>query len=181
MTAAAQVVSGLQHVVSRTVDPIERAVVSVTQIHAGTADNIIPESVELRGTVRTFSPEVRATVREAMERFARGIAEAHGCTSTFEYEEVRLVRQRPRGSRARRGGRARELGDDAFFVPPPIMGGEDFSAYLNVTPGAFSSSAQAGRITTRITTRASIGTSAMRNGIAVFVRLALSYLHERPR
>ena len=159
VTAAAQVVSGLQHVVSRTVDPIERAVVSVTQIHAGTADNIIPESVELRGTVRTFSPEVRATVREAMERFARGIAEAHGCTSTFEYEEGYDSCVNDHAAAALVEAAVREeLGDDAFFVPPPIMGGEDFSAYLNVTPGAFSSSAQAGRITTRITTRASIGT-----------------------
>ena len=152
--------SGLQHVVSRVVDPIERAVVSVTQIHAGTADNIIPESVELRGTVRTFSPEVRAAVREAMQRFANGIAEGHGCTSTFSTRRVTAPSSTTKRPGVVEAAVREELGDDAFFVPPPIMGGEDFSAYLKPRPARSSSSAPVGRTTTRTTTRASTGTRA---------------------
>ena len=70
-------------------------------MHGGTAENIIPEVVELGGTVRTFSPEIRATVREAMERFAKGIAEAHGATATLAYEEGYVV-GRERRVRVRR-------------------------------------------------------------------------------
>ena len=178
VTAAAQVVSGLQHVVSRGVDPIERAVVSVTQIHAGTADNIIPESVDLRGTVRTFSPEVRAAVRSSMERFAKGIAEAHGCTSTFEYEEGYDCVVNDEAAAALVEAAVREeLGDDAFFVPPPIMGGEDFSAYLQAAPGAFFIVGAGGEdYYPHHHPRFDWDESAMRSGIAVFTRLALDYL-----
>jgi amidohydrolase len=179
VTAAAQVVSGLQHVVSRVVDPIERAVVSVTKIHAGTADNIIPEAVELGGTVRTFTAEVRTAVREAMERFARGIAEAHGCTSTFTYEEGYDSVVNDEGASALVEAAVREeLGDDAFFVPPPIMGGEDFSAYLRTAPGAFFIVGAGGKDRyPHHHPRFDWDESAMRNGIAVFTRLALNYLH----
>ena len=178
VTAAAQVVSGLQHVVSRVVDPIERAVVSVTQIHAGTADNIIPESVELRGTVRTFSPEVRDAVRQAMERFANGIAEGHGCTSTFTYEEgYDSVVNDEEASALVEAAVREELGDDAFFVPPPIMGGEDFSAYLKAAPGAFFIVGAGGEDNyPHHHPRFDWDESAMRNGIAVFTRVALDYL-----
>ena len=178
VTAAAQVISGLQHVVSRVVDPIERAVVSVTMIRGGTADNIIPESVQMRGTVRTFSPEVRTAVRETMERFAQGIAEAHGCTSSFEYEEGYDSCVNDDAAAALVEAAVREeLGDEAFFVPPPIMGGEDFSAYLNVTPGAFFIVGAGGEDHyPHHHPRFDWDENAMRNGIAVFVRLALDYL-----
>ena len=114
IVAAAEAILSLQHVVSRNVDPIESAVVSVTQINAGTARNIIPEAVQLAGTVRTFDPEVRRSVREAMDRVLRGVSEAHGATYEFAYNEgydavindaeaAALVRGR-RSRRARRGG-----------------------------------------------------------------------------
>jgi amidohydrolase len=178
VTAAAQVVTGLQHVVSRTVDPIERAVVSVTRIHAGTADNIIPETVELGGTVRTFTPEVRATVRDAMKRTIDGIAAAHGCTATFAYEEgYDSVVNDEEASALVEAAVREELGDEAFFVPEPIMGGEDFSAYLAAAPGAFFIVGAGGEDRfPHHHPRFDWDESAMRNGIAVFVRLALDYL-----
>jgi amidohydrolase len=178
VTAAAQVVSGLQHVVSRVVDPIESAVVSVTKIHAGTADNIIPEAVELGGTVRTFTPDVRATVREAMDRLIHSIAEAHGCTATFTYEEgYEPVVNDEEASALVEAAVREELGDDAFFVPPPIMGGEDFSAYLQAVPGAFFIVGAGGDDHfPHHHPRFDWDESAMRNGIAVFTRLALDYL-----
>jgi amidohydrolase len=178
VTAAAQVVSGLQHVVSRVVDPIERAVVSVTQIHAGTADNVIPESVELRGTVRTFEPDTRAAVKSAMERFVQGIAAGHGCVSSFEYEEgYDSVVNDEEASALVEAAVRKELGDDAFYVPPPIMGGEDFSAYLMASPGAFFIVGAGGEDRyPHHHPRFDWDESAMHNGIAVFVRLALDYL-----
>lgn len=178
VTAAAQIISGLQHVVSRVVDPIERAVVSVCTVHGGTAGNIIPEVVELGGTVRTFSPEVRDGVREAMDRFAQGIAEAHGATATLSYEEgyASVVNDELASDLVEAAVRE-ELGDDAFFVPEPIMGGEDFSAYLQATPGAFFIVGAGGEENfPHHHPRFDWDESAMRNGIAVFVRVALDYL-----
>jgi amidohydrolase len=178
VTAAAQVVTGLQHVVSRTVDPIERAVVSVTRIHAGTADNIIPEVVELGGTVRTFTSEVRSTVRVAMERLIEGIAQAHGCTATFVYVEgYDPVVNDEHASALVEAAIREELGDDAVFVPEPIMGGEDFSAYLKAARGAFFIVGAGGEGNfPHHHPRFDWDESALRNGIAVFVRLALDYL-----
>jgi amidohydrolase len=178
IAAAAQIISGLQHVVSRDVDPIERAVVSVCTVHGGTAGNIIPEIVELGGTVRTFAPEVRAQVREAMERYAQGIAEAHGATATLAYEEgyAPVVNDELASSLVEAAVRE-ELGDDAFFVPEPIMGGEDFSAYLQDTPGAFFIVGAGGETHyPHHHPKFDWDEGAMRNGIAVFVRVALDYL-----
>lgn len=178
VTAAAQIVTGLQHVVSRTVDPIERAVVSVTMIHAGTADNVIPEAVELGGTVRTFLPEVRAQVREAMERLVTGIAEAHGASATLTYTEgyAPVVNDEEAAQLVEAAIRA-ELGDEAFYVPDPIMGGEDFSAYLQAAPGAFFIIGAGGEDRfPHHHPRFDWDESALANGIAVFVRFALDYL-----
>jgi amidohydrolase len=178
VTAAAQIVTGLQHVVSRTVDPLERAVVSVTQVHGGTAFNIIPESVELSGTVRTFTPEVRTQARATMNRIVQGIASAHGCSARFEYTEgyAPVVNDGAACDLVEAAVRA-ELGDGAWFVPDPIMGGEDFSAYLAVAPGAFFIVGAGGEDRyPHHHPRFDWDESAMRNGIAVFVRLALDYL-----
>ena len=82
---AAQVVTNLQHVVSRGVDPLASAVVSVTRIAGGTAYNVIPGSVELEGTVRTFDPELREKVPQLMERIIAGVSAAHGARYRFEF------------------------------------------------------------------------------------------------
>jgi amidohydrolase len=178
VTTAAQLVTGLQHVVSRAVDPIERAVVSVTMIHGGTADNIIPEAVQLGGTVRTFLPEVREQVREAMERLVKGIVEAHGATATFTYREgYAPVVNDEAGAKLVEAAIRAELGDETFYVPDPIMGGEDFSAYLNAAPGAFFIVGAGGEdYFPHHHPRFDWNETALANGIAVFVRLALDYL-----
>jgi len=80
IAVAAQVVTNLQHIVARNVDPLERAVVSVTMFHAGTADNVIPAEAELAGTVRTFDAGLRAEIPRLMERIVRGVTSAHGAT-----------------------------------------------------------------------------------------------------
>jgi amidohydrolase len=134
VVAAAQVVTNLQHVVSREVDPIGRAVISVTRIAGGTASNIIPESVELGGTVRTFEPAVQAQARSAIERIARGVATAHRCEVDFAYEEgyAATVNDAAVAELVRRN-----VDDERLIELDPIMGGEDFSAYQQVVPGCF--------------------------------------------
>ncbi len=79
VVAAAQIVSSLQTIVSRNVAPLETAVVSVTTVQAGTAFNVIPQTAELTGTIRTFDPAVRQKVVQRFEQIARGVGEALGC------------------------------------------------------------------------------------------------------
>ena len=178
IAVAAQVVTNLQQLVSRGVDPIESAVVSVTRFHAGTADNIIPEVVELGGTVRTFDADVRAGVREGLERVFRGVTEAHAATYTLTYEEgyAAVINEAEAAEQVLAAARA-ELGDDAIMEAEPIMGGEDFSAYLAEAPGAFFwVGAGHEDAIPHHHPRFTIDESAFRAGIAVFVRTALDYL-----
>src|SRR6185312_9819547 len=82
---AAQVITNLQHIASRNVDPLDSIVVTVSQISGGTAHNVTPGIVDMVGTVRTFTPELRARAPELMERIIRGITSAHGATYDFAW------------------------------------------------------------------------------------------------
>jgi amidohydrolase len=134
----AQVVTNLQHVVSRNLDPLESAVVTVTQFHAGNADNVIPGSAEIRGTVRTLDEKIRQKIPPLMERIIKGITQAHGATYIFNYYlgyKVVVNSQEPTKIIA---DTVKELlGEAALVYIRPSMGGEDFSAYLQKTPGTF--------------------------------------------
>lgn len=135
---AAQVITNLQHVVSRNVDPLASAVVSVTRIAGGTAYNVIPGSVELEGTVRTFDPELRDRVPEIMERIIAGITAAHGARYRFELRRgYHPVVNAEAASELLRRSVVRALGPGALSEAVPTMGGEDFSAYQQHVPGAF--------------------------------------------
>jgi amidohydrolase len=133
IAAAAQAISSLQHIVSRETPPLDGVVVSVTRISGGTADNVIPESVELGGTVRTHSEEVRLRTRESMERILGGIASAHGASYEFEYVEGYSSVVNDPGLTAL----VREVAGERLVECAPLMAGEDFSAYLRVARGCF--------------------------------------------
>jgi amidohydrolase len=138
IAVAAQVVTNLQHVVSRNVDPLSPAVVSVTRIAGGTTTNVIPGSVELEGTVRTLDPAVRARIPELMERILAGITAAHGARYTFAYERgYRPVINDSRAAELLRRAVVRALGPETLVEATPTMGSEDFSAYQQRVPGAF--------------------------------------------
>jgi len=134
----AQIVTNLQQVVSRVVDPLERAVVSVTQFHAGATFNVIPPSAHLNGTVRTFKTSVRDTVRASMQRIAEGVAAANGAECVFEYGDSFPPVDNDAGVTAvvERAVKA-ELGEDAAVPMAPLMAGEDFANYLEKAPGCF--------------------------------------------
>jgi amidohydrolase len=178
VVVAAQVVTNLQQLVSRSVDPLASAVVSVTRFHAGTADNIIPEAVELGGTVRTFDPAVRESLCAGLERVFRGVTDAHGATYTLDYVEGYAAVINDEGAAALVEAAARaELGEDALMEAEPIMGGEDFSAYLEKAPGAFFwVGAGSEDAVPHHHPRFTVDESALRPGIAVFARAALDYL-----
>jgi amidohydrolase len=174
VVAAAQIVAGLQQIVSREVDPIKRAVVSVTRIHAGNADNVIPETVELGGTVRTFDAAVQAQVREALERIATGVAAAHRCEATLAYTEGYAATVNDAEAAALVAGNV----DPGRLVEiEPIMGGEDFSAYGAVAPACFFVVGAGGEDAfPHHHPRFTIDESAIGVAIDVFVRTAVDFL-----
>jgi amidohydrolase len=88
VVAAAQIITALQTIPSRSVAPLKPSVVSVTSVHSGTAFNIIPQTAELTGTIRTFDPEVRRLVLERFEQIVRGIAVSMGCEAEVTIQQV---------------------------------------------------------------------------------------------
>jgi amidohydrolase len=132
------VVLAFQQLVARSVDPLKPAVVSVTRLEGGSAHNVIPEAVQLAGTVRTFDPEVRAAVRGEMERVLRGVTEVHRATYSFEYlEGYDPVLNDPDAAELVRAAVVAELGEGVLVDHSPIMAGDDFSAYLSRAPAVF--------------------------------------------
>jgi amidohydrolase len=134
----AQVVTALQQVVSRGVDPLDPVVLSVTQFVAGTTFNVIPNSAYLAGTVRTFEPALRTSIPVQMERIVRGIAEGFGATVEFQYEHGYrpVVNDRALAERLQQVV-ARTFSPGTLIDLRPTMGGEDFSAYQQRAPGVF--------------------------------------------
>jgi amidohydrolase len=130
---AAQAVANLQHVVSRNSPPHESVVVSVTRIAGGTADNVIPETTEFGGTVRTFKEDVRQRTRATMVRILDGVTAAHGATYEFDYARG----YDPVFNDLELAALVREAAGDRIIEIDPIMAGDDFSAYLRVCPGCF--------------------------------------------
>jgi amidohydrolase len=136
--AASQLVVAAQAVVSRNTDPIAAAVVSFTTIHGGHAFNIIPDSVTLTGTVRTFEPQVQRTVKARLAEVCEHTGRAVGANVELKYTDgyPPLVND-PAMVDVATGIAAREFGADRVRAIPPSMGGEDFAYYLQRAPGAF--------------------------------------------
>ncbi|QOJ14912.1 MAG: amidohydrolase [Planctomycetia bacterium] len=138
VTASAMVLS-LQSVVSRNVGMHENAVVSVTQINAGSADNVIPNEVRLRGTIRTFDEGVRSRVIERVTELCRSVAQAHGATAevTISPGYPVLVNDPGAFDRAMSAARAAGVPEAACQELPLQGGGEDFAYYGAKAPAAF--------------------------------------------
>lgn len=129
----------LQTIVSRNVHPLQSAVLSITQIHAGAAYNVIPGEARLAGTVRAFSDEVRALIRERMRTIAAGVAAAFGVEIKVEIRDIFTVLENHAEHAAAVAEVAREIvgGANVDTSPTPKMGSEDFADMLRSVPGAY--------------------------------------------
>jgi amidohydrolase len=133
----AQLIAALQSIVSRSVDPLESAVISMCEFHAGHARNVIPQTAELKGTVRTLNGEVRKLVERRVREVVAGVAQLSGAKIDLEYTHgypvtVNHATQTDVAVRA-----AREIAGDAnVHEMPPLMAGEDFAYMLEQRPGA---------------------------------------------
>jgi hippurate hydrolase len=136
---AAQVVTTLQTVVSREVDPVEPAVLTVGEIGAGTAFNIIPEKARLGGTVRTLNPDLRERMPGRIEALARGVAKGMRGDANLEYTFSYPITANEEGA----ADRVLSVAEDVFGAQSvlelsnPSMGAEDFAFFLEKVPGAF--------------------------------------------
>ena len=139
ITAAVGIVSAIQTIVSRNHYAMDDLVISVTQIHAGTADNIIPETAWMCATIRTFRPEVQAMVRRRMAEIVQGQAAAYGVTAELDYEVGYPATVNDAEEVAFAADVAREVSGAAGVnaASGREMGAEDFAYMLNVRPGAY--------------------------------------------
>jgi amidohydrolase len=133
----AQLINALQSIVSRSVDPLESAVISICEFHAGNARNVIPQTAELKGTVRTLNADVRKLVERRVHEVVAGVAQLTGAKIDLTYDRgypvtVNHALQTDVAIRA-----AREIAGDANVQEmPPLMAGEDFAFMLEQRPGA---------------------------------------------
>ena len=133
-----QVISNLQQIVSRKNNPLDNLVISVTKFHGGDAYNVIPDTIQLGGTVRSLNPEVRKEIPGLMEKMIKGITEANGATYTFDYfHGYSSVINEEQVTKDIEETILEVYGEDALLKGTPRMGGEDFSAFANEAPGCF--------------------------------------------
>jgi hippurate hydrolase len=143
--AAAQLILALQTLVSRETDPLAAAVLSVTNLNAGTgAHNVIPGTALLAGTVRTFRPDVRNHMEHRMKAVSESIAAAFEVTAECRYERsLDPVINDEESTGHCRAAAAAIGGAESVRELEPVMGGEDFGGFLQVRPGAFMAIGQA--------------------------------------
>ncbi|MGD9871564.1 MAG: M20 aminoacylase family protein [Thauera sp.] len=139
VVAGAAFVQAAQTLVSRTLDPIDAGVVSVTQFHAGEAYNVIPDRAELCGTVRTFSAEVRDRLERGLRQVAEGIAQSHGVEVDFQFRRgyPPTVNTAAEAALCAEAARTVVGAEHVFTDRRASMGAEDFAYFLQEKPGAY--------------------------------------------
>ncbi|MGH6790341.1 MAG: M20 aminoacylase family protein [Pseudolabrys sp.] len=139
VVVGSQIINQLQTIVSRNVDPLESAVISVCVFHAGTTDNVIPQTAKLRGTARSLVPQVQDLIEKRMHEVIEGTAKLYGATATLNYKRgYPVLRNHAQQTDFAASVAADIAGKDKVSTSiAPVMGAEDFSFMLNVRPGAF--------------------------------------------
>ncbi|MEB3293921.1 MAG: M20 family metallopeptidase [Synechococcales bacterium] len=176
IVVAAQVVTALQTIVSRNVDPIESAVVTIGKFHAGTACNIIADSAQLSGTVRYFNPNYVHFFQQRIEQVIAGVCQTYGATYELDYRKLypALINDEQMTTLVR------SVAETAIESPLNVvpncqtMGGEDMSYFLNAVPGCYfflgSANAARGLTFPHHHPRFDIDETALALGVELFVR-----------
>jgi amidohydrolase len=139
VVVGAHIITSIQSIVGRNVDPVKSAVVSITVVKAGTTDNVIPQRVRLDGTARSLSEDVRVLVEERLRTLVENTAAAFGAKGKLTYRRNYPVLVNHERQTEFAGDVASEIAGAAQVDRelPPMMGAEDFSFMLNERPGAF--------------------------------------------
>ncbi|KIY22526.1 M20 family metallopeptidase [Mesobacillus subterraneus] len=181
IAVAAQIVTNLQHIVSRNTDPLDNLVLSVTQFLGGTTHNVIPGSVQLCGTVRSFDPALRESMPAKMERIIKGITDAHEASYDFKYEfGYRPVINDEEVTKVIEETVREVFGDETLDLMKPNMGGEDFSAFQQKAPGCFfyvgAGNEDKGIVYPHHHERFTIDEDSMEIGVKTFLHAAFKFL-----
>jgi amidohydrolase len=181
---ACELVGAFQTLVTRRIDVFDPAVLTVGAISAGTTDNVIPESAELRGTLRAVSERTRQEMHEGIHRVSQGVAAAHGCGVEVDITRGYPVTVNDAGVAGRVASVVGEVlgAEQVIEMPSPVMGAEDWSYVLQQVPGAM---AFLGVCPPDLTpheapachsNRMRLDEDALAAGVAAHVAVALSYL-----
>ena len=137
--AACSIAQAIQTIVSRNVDAAERLVISVTQIHTGSVDNVIPDTAYMNGTVRSFTPEVRDLAERRLREIVAGQAASYGCEADVVYNRGYPATYNSAEGVVTATKAARDVSGDEAVVDDfePVMGSEDFSYMLQKRSGAY--------------------------------------------
>jgi amidohydrolase len=178
---ASHIVTALQTVVARSVDPCQTAVVTVGTLHAGSAFNIIADSAEMTGTLRTFDPIVRGQILQRVKAVVAGIAAALGGSASIEIKAISPVTVNDaRAAQLVRETATEVLGAANVSADQITMGAEDMSEFLNRVPGCFfflgSANADKGLNYPHHNPRFDIDEDILPDGVAILAGAALRYL-----
>jgi len=138
ITASTAIINNIQTIISREIDPLNSAVISVTKIHGGEAYNVIPEKVSFGGTIRTLKEEVRRKIHERFTEMITEVSKAYRCEAEVKVmEKFAVTINDPSMIALIRRISVELVGEDNVIEHPPVMGSEDFSYYVQKVPGAF--------------------------------------------
>ena len=136
---SSQIILAIQTIISRKLNPIDKGLISVTKIHAGSAYNVIDDEVKLGGTIRTFKDETRKIIEEKMTNIVKGIAQSSGAIADITFKKLYPATINHEKNSLFASNVAKELvgKDNVLTEVEPSMGGEDFSFLLNEKPGSY--------------------------------------------
>lgn len=185
LVAACSVVMNLQTLVSRMTDPIDSLVVTVGTIHGGSNYNVVADTADLSGTVRTYSPEVRARVPEQMRQVAESTASAFGCTASvdYQYKTGPVIHNDPQMNRIAHDAVLKLFGPEGLLETRPIGGGDDFAYFSERVPGIYAFIGAAmpsddGVIHAHHHPKVCFDESSLKMGVAMHVQMAVDFLSE---
>lgn len=178
--AAGYLITQVHSIVSRSLDPLDSGVISVCQVNGGTAFNIIPDQVELSGTIRSLTPQVQKELHSRLEQVCRGVAQSFGlqCRLYLDSNSPALIND-PRLARFVAEIASQTVGKENVEFMKPVMGGEDFSFFLEKVPGCYfrlgCGNRAKGIIQPLHNSRFDIDEDALALGVEMFVRIVDRY------
>jgi amidohydrolase len=182
--ASASFITSVQQIVSRQVDPLEPAVVTIGAIHGGTTHNVIPRTVQIMGTVRAFSDDVRNAMPERIERILKSCCDASGANYAFKYLWRYPVTENDAvQTKYARTLAERVFGDERVFEADRLMGAEDFSFFARRIPACFYTLGCAGdpsRSAPHHSSTFDIDEAALPTGVAMMTALAFDAPRNAP-
>lgn len=180
IVVGSEIVMALQTIVSRNVDPLKSAVVSVGRFRAGDTFNVIAPHAEIVGTVRCFDPDMAELIPRRLEQIVTGLCQAHGATYQLDYHRgYPPVLSDPGMAQLVANVARHVLGSEAQIVPETTMGGEDMSYFLQAVPGCYfflgSANAEKGLNYPHHHPRFDFDEAALGIGVEIFLRCVEEY------